>query len=67
MTAAESDAARPVDYTEKGSIAVILGGITRHIEEAYRWVESFETKGFRQVIAERDAPFGDYGATLAGD
>ena len=26
-----------------------------------RWVEDFDTKGFRQVIAERDAPHGDYG------
>ena len=36
--------------------------MTRHTEEAYRWVESLSEKGFRQVIAERDAPFGDYGA-----
>ena len=36
----------------------------KHLAFRYRWVESFETetKGFRQVIAERDAPFGDYGA-----
>ena len=39
----------------------LFDGITRHTEEAYRWAESFEEKGFREVIRERDAPFGDYG------
>ena len=39
----------------------LFDGITRHTEEAYRWVESFSEKEFREVISERDAPFGDYG------
>jgi len=43
-------------------LGTFFDGVTRHTEEAYRWVESFEEKGFRQVIAERDEPFGDYGA-----
>ena len=43
-------------------LGTFFDGITRHTEEAYQWVESFETKGFREVIAERDTPFGDYGA-----
>jgi len=47
-------------------IGTLFDGMTRHTEEAYRWVESFETEGFRQVIAERDAPFGDYGAAEDG-
>ena len=38
-------------------------GVTRHTEEAYRWVESFQEKGFRQVIRDRDAPWQDYGET----
>ena len=42
-------------------LGTFFDGVTRHTEEAYRWVEDFETKGFRQVIAERDAPHGDYG------
>ncbi len=42
-------------------LGTLFDGITRHTEEAYRWAESFETKGFREVIRERDAPFGDYG------
>jgi len=43
-------------------LGTFFDGVTRHTEEAYQWVESFEEKGFRDVIAERDAPFGDYGA-----
>ena len=43
-------------------LGTLFDGITRHTEEAYQWVESFDTKGFREVISERDAPFGDYGA-----
>ncbi len=42
-------------------LGTLFDGMTRHTEEAYRWVESFKQKGFRQVIRERDAPFGDYG------
>ncbi|MEM9177786.1 MAG: enoyl-CoA hydratase-related protein, partial [Myxococcota bacterium] len=42
-------------------LGTFFDGVTRHTEEAYRWVESFEEKGFRQVIKERDAPHGDYG------
>ena len=42
-------------------LGTFFDGMTRHTEEAYRWVEEFETKGFRQVIAERDAPWQDYG------
>ena len=42
-------------------LGTFFDGVTRHTEEAYRWAESFGTKGFRQVIRERDRPFGDYG------
>lgn len=42
-------------------LGTFFDGITRHTEEAYRWAESFREKGFREVIRERDAPFGDYG------
>ena len=42
-------------------IGTLFDGITRHTEEAYRWAESFAEKGFREVIRERDAPWGDYG------
>jgi enoyl-CoA hydratase len=42
-------------------LGTLFDGITRHTEEAYRWVESFAEKGFREVIGERDRPWGDYG------
>ncbi|MEN8159888.1 MAG: crotonase/enoyl-CoA hydratase family protein [Myxococcota bacterium] len=42
-------------------LGTLFDGVTRHTEEAYRWAESFREKGFRQVIRERDAPWGDYG------
>jgi len=42
-------------------LGTFFDGVTRHTEEAYRWAESFQEKGFREVIRERDAPFGDYG------
>ncbi len=42
-------------------LGTFFDGMTRHTEEAYRWVESFEEKGFRQIISERDKPWQDYG------
>jgi len=42
-------------------LGTLFDGMTRHTEEALRWAESFREKGFRQVIRERDAPWGDYG------
>ena len=42
-------------------LGTFFDGATRHTEEAYRWAESFSEKGFREVIRERDAPWGDYG------
>jgi enoyl-CoA hydratase len=42
-------------------LGTLFDGVTRHTEEAYRWAESFAEKGFREVIRERDRPWGDYG------
>ncbi len=42
-------------------LGTLFDGMTRHTEEAYRWQEGFAEKGFREVIRERDAPWGDYG------
>jgi enoyl-CoA hydratase len=47
-------------------LGTIFDGVTRHTEEAYRWVESFQEKGFREVIRERDAPWEDYGEKKKG-
>jgi len=43
-------------------LGTFFDGVTRHTEEAYRWAESFEEKGFREVIRERDDPWEDYGS-----
>jgi enoyl-CoA hydratase len=43
-------------------LGTFFDGATRHTEEAYRWVESFGEKGFRDVIRERDDPWQDYGS-----
>jgi enoyl-CoA hydratase len=43
-------------------LGTLFDGVTRHTEEAYRWAESFEEKGFREVIRERDDPWEDYGS-----
>ena len=42
-------------------LGTFFDGVTRHTEEAYQWAEEFGTKGFREVIRERDAPWEDYG------
>jgi enoyl-CoA hydratase len=42
-------------------LGTFFDGVTRHTEEAYRWVESFQDIGFRETIRRRDGPFGDYG------
>ena len=35
-------------------LGTLFDGVTRHTEEAYRWAESFDERGFREVIRERD-------------
>jgi enoyl-CoA hydratase len=42
-------------------LGTFFDGVTRHTEEAYRWAESFAEGGFRDVIRDRDRPWGDYG------
>ena len=43
-------------------LGTLFDGVTRHTEEAYRWVEDFGRVGFRETIRRRDEPFGDYGS-----
>ncbi len=43
-------------------LGTFFDGVTRHTEEAYQWAESFQDKGFREVIRERDDPWQDYGS-----
>jgi enoyl-CoA hydratase len=47
-------------------LGTLFDGVTRHTEEAYQWAESFREKGFRNVIRERDEPWGDYGERQRG-
>jgi enoyl-CoA hydratase len=42
-------------------LGTFFDGMTRHTEEAQRWVEGILVDGFRETIRARDAPFGDYG------
>jgi len=42
-------------------LGTFFDGVTRHTEEALRWVEDFGKLGFRETIRRRDEPFGDYG------
>ena len=44
-------------------LGTFFDGVTRHTEEAYRWVEAFGEKGFREVVRERDDPWEDYGSS----
>ncbi len=47
-------------------LGTFFDGVTRHTEEAYRWVEDFSKLGFRETIRRRDAPFKDYGERERG-
>jgi enoyl-CoA hydratase len=42
-------------------LGTFFDGVTRHTEEAQQWMESFGERGFREVVRERDRPWGDYG------
>jgi enoyl-CoA hydratase len=47
-------------------LGTLFDGITRHTEEARRWEERIVADGFRQVIKDRDDPWGDYGSAPPG-
>lgn len=42
-------------------LGTFFDGVTRHTPEAQQWVQSFSEEGFRETIAQRDRPWGDYG------
>ncbi|MGH1488643.1 MAG: crotonase/enoyl-CoA hydratase family protein [Acidimicrobiales bacterium] len=42
-------------------MATFFDGMARHTEEALQWSEAIDERGLRQVVAERDGPWGDYG------
>ena len=43
-------------------LGTLFDGIARHTPEGVAWRERARTAGVRQALAERDGPFGDYGA-----
>lgn len=43
-------------------LGILFDGVARHTQEGMDFVARFESAGFRQAVAERDAPFGDYGS-----
>ncbi len=42
-------------------LGTFFDGMARHTEEALRWAEAIGKRGLRDVVAERDAPWQDYG------
>ena len=42
-------------------LGTFFDGVTRHTEEALQWTEAIAERGFKEVIAERDGPWEDYG------
>ncbi len=42
-------------------LGTFFDGIARHTEEALQWAEDVDQRGLRDVIADRDRPWGDYG------
>ncbi len=42
-------------------LGTFFDGIARHSEEALRWAEDLTARGLREVVADRDRPWGDYG------
>jgi enoyl-CoA hydratase len=43
-------------------LGCFLDGVARHTQEGNDWVQRAQEIGWREVVRERDAPFGDYGA-----
>jgi enoyl-CoA hydratase len=43
-------------------LGTLFDGIARHTPEGLAWRERARRDGVRQALAERDGPFGDYGA-----
>ena len=42
-------------------LGTFFDGISRHTEEALQWAEDINQRGLRDVIADRDRPWQDYG------
>jgi enoyl-CoA hydratase len=47
-------------------MGTFFDGVTRHTEEAMLWAEDLEKRGVRDVVADRDRPWQDYGQRPKG-
>lgn len=47
-------------------MGTFFDGVTRHTEEALLWAEDLEERGVRDVVADRDRPWQDYGQRSKG-
>lgn len=47
-------------------LGTFFDGVTRHTEEAYQWAEDLEQRGVKDVVADRDRPWQDYGQRPKG-
>jgi len=54
--------AENMGLTSSRTLGTLFDGIARHTQEGLDFVERAQDVGFRQVVRERDDPFGDYGS-----
>jgi enoyl-CoA hydratase len=43
-------------------LGTLFDGVARHTQEGLDFVANARAKGFREVVRDRDDPFGDYGS-----
>lgn len=49
-------------FASSRMLGTLFDGIARHTQEGLNFVKRAQEVGFRQVVRERDDPFGDYGS-----
>jgi enoyl-CoA hydratase len=54
--------AENMGLTSSRTLGTLFDGIARHTQEGLDFVERAQEVGFRQVVRDRDDPFGDYGS-----
>ena len=54
--------AENMGLTSSRTLGTLFDGIARHTQEGLDFVERAQDVGFRQVVRDRDDPFGDYGS-----
>jgi len=54
--------AENMGLTSSRTLGTLFDGIARHTQEGLDFVERAQELGFRQVVRDRDDPFGDYGS-----